>query len=369
MIDGTPTPPDKFSELFSQQLESLRGISALIVLFSHCFQAFIAPFDQTIYSIIRLLGQSAVMVFFVLSGFLIGHSIQKNRQHFGQFNVGFYIRQRCKRILPPFIFAIVFTIGLYFLAPFFFASGTHFFEASFGIMIRYEYQITWLDTLGSALFLNGFLTPTINANPPLWSLSYEVWFYVLAGFFPVLLSRLRPVPIIGFTLLVGVLSWLNSQFLIYFLVWLFAFALSFRSIQTQLFSSLHPMKWFFMLSALGLAVFDFYQFHWLYEAKNYTTENFTLFNLCTGLALGCWLIQLQQGLQHYPPLWAKSADFSYTLYVTHFPLLLFMMGCFPQSLLYGLSGALLSLMVSMCSLILCAWILAKYLEPKRHIKP
>ena len=66
-----------FSNQLSQQLESLRGISAIVVLFSHCFQAFIAPFDATFYSFVRLFGQAGVMMFFALSGYLIGYSIQK----------------------------------------------------------------------------------------------------------------------------------------------------------------------------------------------------------------------------------------------------------------------------------------------------
>jgi len=81
------TAPDKLSHYFSLQLESLRGISAIVVLFSHCFQAFIAPFDTSIYSWIRLLGQAAVMIFFALSGYLIGYSIQHNIHQHGQFNL------------------------------------------------------------------------------------------------------------------------------------------------------------------------------------------------------------------------------------------------------------------------------------------
>ena len=78
---------DKLSPHFSLQLESLRGISAIVVLFSHCFQAFIAPFDTSLYSWVRLLGQAAVMIFFALSGYLIGYSIQHNIHQHGQFNL------------------------------------------------------------------------------------------------------------------------------------------------------------------------------------------------------------------------------------------------------------------------------------------
>jgi len=168
------TAPNTLSHYFSLQLESLRGISAIVVLFSHCFQAFIAPFDTSIYSWIRLLGQAAVMIFFALSGYLIGYSIQHNIHQHGQFNLHHYARQRGRRILPPFLFAMGLTLVLYLLAPLLFTSHTHAFQHSFGMMIRTDYSIDMMEFVGSLLFLNGFVTPTVSANAALWSLSYEV---------------------------------------------------------------------------------------------------------------------------------------------------------------------------------------------------
>ncbi|MGE8539606.1 MAG: acyltransferase, partial [Acinetobacter sp.] len=99
--------------------------------------------------------------------------------------------------------------------------------------------------------------------------------------------------------------------------------------------------------------------------RQYRAANFTPFNFCIGLAFCCWLLQLQQQRSHYNPVWIKSADFSYTLYVTHFPLLLFTLGCIPATLAYGLGGAILALLGSMGSLIVFAWLMAKWLEPQR----
>ncbi|MGE8538503.1 MAG: acyltransferase family protein, partial [Acinetobacter sp.] len=161
--------PDKLSPYFSLQLESLRGISAIVVLFTHCFQAFIAPFDLSLYSWVRLLGQAAVMIFFVLSGYLIGYSIQYNAHRQCQFNLRDYLQQRCRRILAPFLFAMALTLILYLLAPLFFASQSHAFQNSFGMMIRTDYSVDSGDFIGALLFLNGFVTPTVSANAPLWS--------------------------------------------------------------------------------------------------------------------------------------------------------------------------------------------------------
>lgn len=349
---------------FSLQLESLRGLSAIIVLFSHCFQAVIAPLDQSIYPIIRLLGQAAVMMFFVLSGYLIGYSIQKNITRYQQFNLRQYIQQRCKRILLPFIFALILTVILYFIAPYFFASATQQILPQQPFMIRYAFDINLIELLGTALFLNGFLTSTLSSNAALWSLSYEVWFYVLAGCLMLFRNR---IAVLIFMITLGLLSFLNLQFLLYFMVWLSAFAFSFLQSSTYILPlQLQAIKIFFAMLALLIAIFDFYQFHFLDQGKNYSAENFTYFNLCIGMAFCCWLVQLRFKLRHFTPIWVHSARFSYTLYVTHFPLILFSLGCFPFLLTSGLVFALFGTFVLMLICILFAYKVAQYLEPQSH---
>ena len=216
---------------FSLQLESLRGLSAITVLFSHAFQAFIAPQDVTFYSIVRLFGQAAVMMFFVLSGFLIGHSIQKNLLQNHTFSIRRYARQRFRRILPPFIFALFWMLLLYVLAPYFFATESHDFQLLPALMMRTAYDFSWVEVLGSVFFINEFLTPTLYANAPLWSLSYEVWFYLLAGLMAMWQSTFVRI---GFVITLLILTVLNLQFLVYFGVWLLAFAFSFDQYRLQM---------------------------------------------------------------------------------------------------------------------------------------
>lgn len=355
--------PHTLSPYFSLQLESLRGMSALVVLFSHCFQTFIAPFDLSLYSWVRLLGQAAVMIFFVLSGYLIGTSIQRNTRQYGQFNLRQYTRQRYRRILPPFLFASTLSLVLYLLAPSLFASHSHQFQNSFGMMIRTAYHMDTQQLIASLLFLNGFVMPTVAVNAPLWSLSFEVWFYVLAGFLPFLKDS--GLANIGFLLLFILLSVLNIQFLFYFLLWLTAFASSFRHLQLRFLNRLASIKAGLLGLALIIACIDAYQFQIIEQARLYRANYFLPFNLCMGLAFVCWLVQLQHQHSQYRPLWVKSADFSYTLYLTHFPLLLFILGCFPATLGYGIEGAILALLGSMGGLTAFAWLMARWLEPQR----
>ena len=130
-------------------------------------------------------------------------------------------------------------------------------------------------------------------------------------------------------------------------------------------SRLQSVKLVLFGLAFMIACADAYQFHVIEQADLYRVNYFVPFNLCMGLAFVCWIVQLQHQQSQYQPVWPQSANFSYTLYVTHFPLLLFILGCFPATLNHGLEGAVLSLFMSMCSLIFFAWLMAQWLEPQR----
>lgn len=357
----------RFDKTFILQLESLRGLSAIVVLFSHAFQAFVAPQDVTFYSVVRLLGQSAVMMFFVLSGFLIGHSIQKNIQQNHLFSIQIYTMQRCKRILPPFLFALFWMLLLYYLAPYFFATHSHSFETVPALMLRTAYDFSLHELVGSIFFVNEFLTPTLSSNTPLWSLSYEVWFYILAA----LMAMWRyAFTQIGFVITLLILSVLNLQFLVYLGVWLLAFAFSFDQVRRRL--DVHSLKitqWIFAIFALCIAIYDAFQFFVIDQVRTYQANLFTMFNACIGVVFAIFLLQLFQKQHNFKPIWASSARFSYTLYVTHFPILLFVMGVFPQSYMQSTWTSMLAVILSMLICIAFAWTMAKFLEPKQPLHP
>jgi peptidoglycan/LPS O-acetylase OafA/YrhL len=54
-----------------------RGVAALVVLLAHMEQVYLAPTWTKAYPYCILVSQLSVMVFFVLSGFLIGKSITR----------------------------------------------------------------------------------------------------------------------------------------------------------------------------------------------------------------------------------------------------------------------------------------------------
>jgi peptidoglycan/LPS O-acetylase OafA/YrhL len=113
-------------------------------------------------------GFEGVLVFFVLSGYLVGgqviRMVKKN-----DFDIRLYALDRATRILLPLVPACLVTIAI----------GWGFFGQPFHL---------W-QALLNMVGLNGVLVGTLTYNAPLWSLAFEIWFYVLAGAAGYLFSR------------------------------------------------------------------------------------------------------------------------------------------------------------------------------------
>lgn len=116
-------------------------------------------------SVVFSLGQEAVLVFFLLSGFVI---FANERERVVR-PAGYYLR-RLRRIYPPMLFAMLVSTALW---------ATGLIDATF----------TWQSLVGTLLsaqdisFLKpGVITDPYLGNDPLWSLSYEVFFYLVFPF-------------------------------------------------------------------------------------------------------------------------------------------------------------------------------------------
>lgn len=134
-----------------------------------------SPLMFAFYSLTRL-GQPAVLVFFVMSGFLVGgRTIEKMRS--GAFDIKTYAIDRTVRILLPLLSALVLFLPTQWICG----------EA-----------VVWRQWLGCLFSLQGIWTaPCIG---PLWSLSYEVWFYVLTGAVCLVLGSSRALRYAGVAL-------------------------------------------------------------------------------------------------------------------------------------------------------------------------
>jgi peptidoglycan/LPS O-acetylase OafA/YrhL len=98
---------------YHKELDGVRAIAALMVMFFHFFQLLITN-DSTLLLLKKyaIFGQTGVSLFFVLSGFLITRILLATKETPGYFS-NFYIR-RALRIFPLYYFALLL---FYFIVP------------------------------------------------------------------------------------------------------------------------------------------------------------------------------------------------------------------------------------------------------------
>jgi peptidoglycan/LPS O-acetylase OafA/YrhL len=168
-------------------LDVMRSLAILSVVFGHYINLFINHLDPVIpltnLSLKRfvyyiVMGFDGVDLFFVLSGFLIGHSLLnsfiKGKLNFNYLLHNFWIK-RWFRTLPNYIFILLVLIILSFFIPP--QSET---ELTMAAEPFYKYFI----------FIQNMVHGELLFFPESWSLSIEEWFYIS---FPILLTFLALV--------------------------------------------------------------------------------------------------------------------------------------------------------------------------------
>jgi peptidoglycan/LPS O-acetylase OafA/YrhL len=275
----------RLPERQSQYLDAWRGGAAIVVLIGHSFQIF----EVNPWPIWGAGATGAVMVFFVLSGFLIRKSLDSCM---AKDDPARFVTARVNRIVAPFLFSIALTVALWAIAPAMFQTGDRTFAVP---TARTEFSLQYLPS--TLLFVNGFFGGTLSANGPLWSLSCEVWYYALA-----LLLTLKRWRWLGIVI-AAVLTWRSIGFAILGSTWALGFFLP------------RMPKWLMLLPAAGLLAL---------LAMPTSEPALYAWEVSVGVAFAAHLANLPE---QPPRTWIyPSAAWSYTLYVVHFPLLLFAYG-------------------------------------------
>lgn len=186
----TPAARPKSSRTFEVPVEGVRGIAMLLVALGHCLAIAILdptwsppapwPFFQA--------GHAGVMLFFMLSGYVIGLT---NPEPFSPNAAKNYLSRRALRILPIYIVAWFFSALV--------SSGE-----SARAIIGNLFFLQNLDPYFSTTIL------PIKANGPLWSLHYEIIYYLLF----LALWRYRPPFWLHFTgaFALGAMGWFIPRF-------------------------------------------------------------------------------------------------------------------------------------------------------------
>ena len=140
-------------------LELIRGLACLQVFLSHIFIVLMlhsrVKMNPAFWKLSILdWSYQSVMVFFVLSGFVIAISQQRKRQGFLSF-----MRSRFRRLEPLYLVAIALSFGL---------EALFYPPPTAGVLVGHLFYVQ-----GSNL------APVFAINTPLWSLSYEFFFYLI----------------------------------------------------------------------------------------------------------------------------------------------------------------------------------------------
>lgn len=148
---------------FSIYLDLVRFIAACLVVIYHSNSRLIVesplPFSQY--------GHSAVIVFFVLSGYVIAFAVDTK-----EYSAKHYWASRLSRVMSLSVPTVLLTPLLDLvgesLAPALYAGNT-------------THDLAWLRVMSSLIFVNEIWSVSIMSfsNIAYWSLNYEVWYYVL----------------------------------------------------------------------------------------------------------------------------------------------------------------------------------------------
>jgi peptidoglycan/LPS O-acetylase OafA/YrhL len=292
----------------SEYYDVLRGVSAYLVFVGHIHQVLferLTGAEHPSVLFFEMVSRYAVLIFFLLSGYLITQSIRINIARNSRFNMTDYLVARVARIYPPFIGALLICAAVWGVIVLLDLPG----RISYGIptdfyRARAAYEFDWSEIVGALFMYRGMSV----VDGPLWTLYIEFQMYIAA---------------------LGIAVWFGSNRLRW--VWC---GLAFLALSLAMQQPLCVAVWLMgagaNLSPIGklaakrilvvllplifaLAVFEP---RWLMYGRRGELAQ------VAACLLLCCVIFFNPPKWRYPKWLISSAYFSYSLYVIHWPLLL-----------------------------------------------
>jgi peptidoglycan/LPS O-acetylase OafA/YrhL len=185
--------------LQSRFIDFVRGSAAVAVLAHHYLKHYA---NQGAYAVPDF-GQEAVIVFFVLSGFVIAMVSETNERDFVTFAI-----KRLSRFYSVVVPGVVILLGCYVLTM---HIDPSIYPPDHNLEHGFVKTVTALTFTNHNTFLNDFILP---GGGPYWSLSYEFWYYFL--FACIFLISNKVVSLLGFSLIA---AFLGNAAMLLFPIW------------------------------------------------------------------------------------------------------------------------------------------------------
>jgi peptidoglycan/LPS O-acetylase OafA/YrhL len=320
----------------SLYLDIVRPMAAMIVLLSHINQLPGGRLD-----FLSTSGVQAVDVFFVLSGFVIAHVCATSERQ-----ISAYFVSRAARIYSVAIPAIFLTAALDYF-------GLHANAASYegpfqpigpGLLIRCIFFINeqW----------NTHRFP--GSNGPYWSLGFEVWYYIALGAFVFAPRRWR------WLVAATILIFIGPKVALLFPLWLMGVAL-YRFLAKPL--NISPLfGWILFAGSLFLlAIYQLFPHPQLQQFMNVSLSPERLWTLGQDYLVGFLFCIHLIGFKVISPWLSRWLDdhsrsiryiagATFSIYLTHVPIMQFLVAVFPRFEQASLSVALMIIITLLASL-------------------
>jgi peptidoglycan/LPS O-acetylase OafA/YrhL len=299
------------------RLEAVRGFAAFYVVLHHIFNTSLG-LKHTILGLPFRFGIEAVLVFFILSGFVISYAHPNSSDRPDKFKN--YLFKRLRRIYPIFVISLLLAYLVSCL------SAGNWEPVNLPRLLGNIFMFQKLSVQP------GVAPLPYAGNSPLWSLAYEWWFYML--FFPI--NRWVPRSAQKFLVLaVAITGMVINQFypncmgwyFAYFIIWWAGVELAHEFRQTGDIS-FSGQKTMLALVAVPILWYSFVTWRWLPHAKELQFSASPLFDLRCFLMTPAFILMVLAwrqfrfaGFDFALGNFRRLAGISFALYVFHYPII------------------------------------------------
>jgi peptidoglycan/LPS O-acetylase OafA/YrhL len=277
----------------SSILDTLRFISAAVVFLFHFY--------------VPLPGYQAVMVFFVLSGYFISATIMRSINE-NKWRWSDYLLKRITRLWVVLFPCLILTFIWANLQLGFFGENQKLLDS-----------LNLTTFIGNLFFLQGILVGNYGFNGPLWSLSYEFWYYIL---FPCIIlffvTEKKVLKIFYALLFFTIAFFVGERIMLYFIVWLLGALIPFIKLLKV---KNNTIKYLMLTASLGIAIqsTQYKSGDWEVNWLNFAPD------LWVGISFALLIYLIISFYNHNDDKSSTKipkylAGFSYTLYLAHYPL-------------------------------------------------